>query len=191
MISGNLCISISDHLPSFLLVPHSNNYNNPKQTAYRRDSKRFDRENFILDYLAINWDDILQLDENDVNLSLSLLLSKIDELLDKYMPWKKVTSKDLKKKSKPWITNDIFNKLKLKSKIYGKYIKCKSSQVDLKNTLLANYKSLKNEITLLMHTSKKDNRYFTNNRKSLCKTWEGIKEIINLNPIWAGLLRAL
>ena len=184
MISGNLCISISDHLPSFLLVPHSNNYNNPKQTAYRRDSKRFDRENFILDYLAINWDDILQLDENDVNLSLSLLLSKIDELLDKYMPWKKVTSKDLKKKSKPWITNDIFNKLKLKSKIYGKYIKCKASQVDLKNTLLANYKSLKNEITLLMRTSKKDyyNRYFTNNRKSLRKTWEGIKEIINLKP---------
>ena len=43
---------------------------------------------------------------------------------------------------------------------------------------------LKNEVTSLLRTSKRDyyNRFFTNNRKNLRKTWEGIKNIINVKP---------
>ena len=98
------------------------------------------------------------------------------------MPWKKETKVELKRKVKPWITEEIFRKLKLKSKTFKKYIKCKNTQGNLKNTLFTKYKSLKNEITSLLRNSKKDyyNRYFTNNKRSLRKTWEGIKEIINI-----------
>ena len=183
MISGNLCISISDHLPSFLVVPCNNQYQLPKQSIYKRDVKHFDRAEFILDFFDINWDDILQLNMNDVNLSLSLFLEKLDQLFDKHMPWKKVTISELKRKMKPWVTTEISRKIRLKSKTYEKYIKCKKSQGNLKNILLQEYKSLKNEITLLIRNSKKNyyENYFTNNKKNLRKTWEGIKEIINLH----------
>ena len=45
MISGNLSIAISDHLPSFLLVPNENECRSLKQKIVRRDTKNFDREN--------------------------------------------------------------------------------------------------------------------------------------------------
>ena len=182
IISGNLCVSISDHLPSFLLIPRGNQYNLPKQSIYRRDTKHFDRADFILDYFEVDWDELLHLNKNDVNFSLSSFLAKLEELLDKHLPWKKITKVELKRKAKPWITEELFHKIKLKSKTFGKYIKCKDTQRNLKNALLTEYKSLKNEVTLLLRNSKKDyyNRYFTNNKKSLRKTWEGIKAIINI-----------
>ena len=98
------------------------------------------------------------------------------------MPWKKVSKIELKRKTKPWVTNEIFNKIRLKSKTYEKYIKCKDTQNNLKHVLFDEYKILKNEITSLLRSSKKDyyRRYFTNNRNNIRKTWEGIKEIINL-----------
>lgn len=181
IISGNLSISISDHLPSFLFVPNDNQHHVPRQTIYRRDTKNFDRNNFILDFLEINWDETLQLDKGDVNISLSSFLNKFNQLLDEHMPLKKTPSKELKRKVKPWVTNEILHKIKMKSKIFKKYSQCKSTQPYLKNILHTEYKSLKNEITSLLRLSKKNyyNRYFTNNKNNLRKTWEGIKEIIN------------
>ena len=61
-VSGNLCISISDHLPSFLLLPRANKYHTSRHTTYKRDTKNFDRENFILDFLDIDWDELLKLE---------------------------------------------------------------------------------------------------------------------------------
>ena len=55
--SGNLTIGISDHLPSFMIVPKKNQNHLPKKhNYYKRDTKNFDRENFILDFLAIDWE---------------------------------------------------------------------------------------------------------------------------------------
>ena len=80
MISGNLCIAISDHLPSFLLVPQGKQHHLPKNSVYRRDTKLFDRDDFILDFLGVDWDGLLELNKNDVNLSLSSFLGKFNEL---------------------------------------------------------------------------------------------------------------
>ena len=98
------------------------------------------------------------------------------------MPWKKLNKTELKRKVKPWVTDKIIRKIKLKSKTYEKYVKCKKIQGNLKNTLFTEYKSLKNEISAQLRDSKKEyyGRYFTKNKKNLRKTWVGIKEIINL-----------
>lgn len=72
MKSGNLTVGISDHLPSFFIVPKKNQNHMPKkQNLYTRDTNKFDRENFLLDYLAINWDESLEADKNDTNHSLA------------------------------------------------------------------------------------------------------------------------
>ena len=86
MRSGNLTLAISDHLPSFFVVPRDNQNHMPKkQNLYTRKTKNFDRINFILDYLEIDWDKILELNKNDVNISSDIFLTKINELLDKYI----------------------------------------------------------------------------------------------------------
>ena len=48
--------------------------------------------------------------------------------------------------------------------------------------MFTEFKTLKNEIASLIRLNKKDyyNRFFINNKKKLRKTWEGIKEIINI-----------
>ena len=54
MKTGNLSIKISDHLPSFMIVPNQNQNHLPKTyNLYSHKSKNFDKENFILDYFEI------------------------------------------------------------------------------------------------------------------------------------------
>ena len=181
MRSGNLSIAISDHLPSFFIIPKDNQNHAPKrQNLYTRKTKNFDRENFIYDYLDINWNEILQTNKNDVNTSLQIFLTKINELLDKYMPLRKMTKSEYKRKFKPWITDQILEKISNKNKLLKKSIKTKDPA--RKNQWEREYKTLKNEITALTRQSKKDyyHQYFTDNIKNLQKIWKGIKEIINI-----------
>ena len=64
IISGNLTANISDHLPQLSIIPNmfghipGNKYN-----IYERDWSKFDRENFILDYFSVGWEDLLKIDE--------------------------------------------------------------------------------------------------------------------------------
>ena len=76
-ISGNLTVTISDHLPLFMNV--SNVFSNPpsnKANIFERDWSNFDQENFILDYFSIDWDVALKLDKQNVNYSTESFLNK-------------------------------------------------------------------------------------------------------------------
>ena len=83
-------MTISDHLPQFMIVP--NVFSNPspiKANVFERDWSNFDQENFILDYFSIDWDVVLKLDEQNVNYSTESFLDKINSLLSNYAPLKK------------------------------------------------------------------------------------------------------
>merc|ERR1712080_247183 len=99
--SGNLQLAISDHLPSFLIIPKDNQNHLPrKHNLYTRRTKDFDKTNFILDYLSIDWDNILEVDKNDTNHSMGIFMEKINSLLDRYMPLRKVSNKEYKRRFK-------------------------------------------------------------------------------------------
>ena len=118
MKSGNLTLGISDHLPSFFLVPRDNQKPySKKQNLYTRKTKSFDKLGFIGDYLSIDWDTELEQNKNDVNISLKIFLTKINDLLDIYMPLRKVTQKKYKKRFKPWITDRILSKINEKNRL--------------------------------------------------------------------------
>ena len=104
----------------------------------------------------------------------------MNALIDKYVPLVKVTQKEFKRKYKPWITNDILRRISDKNKVFKRYVKCNIA--DVKKTLHEQYKTLKNEITFLTRNGKKSyyEKYFSNNKDNLRKTWQGIKEIINV-----------
>ena len=139
------------------------------------------RVNFILDYLDIDWDAILQANKNNVNLSMEIFMTKITELLDKYVPLRKLTQKEYKRRFKPWITDKLLDKIEKKNKAFRKYMNCKGT-LEIKTQMHIEFKIIKNEITNLTRQSKKEyyKQYFTENSANLQKIWKGIKDIINI-----------
>ena len=127
----------------------------------KRNMKNFDRQNFILDYLSTDWDELIEIEKNDVNYSLSNFFHKTNELLDKYVPNKKVSHREFKRKYKPWITDEVLTKIKNKNKTFKQFVKCKD--VNQKNIIHESYKRIKNEITFLIRNNKKKyyDDYFT------------------------------
>ena len=49
-----------------------------KSNIYERDWSKFERENSILDYFSINWEDLLKIDEQNVDNSTQIYLEKIN-----------------------------------------------------------------------------------------------------------------
>ena len=86
-ISGNLTATISDIFSS----PLSN-----KSNIYERDWSNFDQENFILDYFSIDWKEMLKIEEQNIDYSTEIFLNKINELLDNFAPFKKISKYKLK-----------------------------------------------------------------------------------------------
>ena len=82
--SGNLTISISDHLAQFLIIPEESYKLPKKNNMFKRDTKNFDRENFILDLLNVDWPSIISGDKKDPNYSINSFEDTINALLDKY-----------------------------------------------------------------------------------------------------------
>ena len=175
--SGNLKVSISDHLPSFLIVPIEEKQHKPQsKIQYKRDTRNFSKDDFILDYLNIDWDSELELERNDVNFSTEKLFSKMTDIIDKHMPVRKLTAKERKQTLKPWITPAILAKITTKNKLYKKLTKTKSIETQFQ------FNKIKNEITSLTRKSKERyyKNYFEKHNKNLRKIWSGIKEIINV-----------
>ena len=112
IISGNLTATISDHLPQFLFAP--NILSNPsynRSNIFERDWSKFNKENFILDYFEKNWSDVLQLDQQNVDLSIESFLNNMNSILDSNALFKRVNKYKLRFKTKTWITPALHKSL--------------------------------------------------------------------------------
>ena len=180
MISGNLTTAISDHLPSFLILPKTNYQHLPKKhNIFKRNTKNFDRDYFLLDMLSIGWDDKISYD--DANTSFNEFYGEIETLLDKHMPLKKITQKQYKRQFKPWISNEIIANCKQRDRIHHEYSKTKDTTK--KSTIFAEYKIVRNSIVNKIRQSKSSyyREYFNKHNKDIRKVWIGIKRIVNIN----------
>ena len=71
--------TISDHLPEVAIIPNMFcNISGNKSNIYERDWSKFDRENFILDYFSVDWEDLLKIDELNADNSTKIYLNKIN-----------------------------------------------------------------------------------------------------------------
>ena len=139
IISGNLTVPISDHLPQFSVTPNMfGNIPSNKSNIYERGWSKFDRENFVLHYLSVDWEDLLNIDELNTDNSTKMLLDKINILLDTYAPLKRVQKCKLKFKSKPWITLSLQKSTSVKNKLLTNFINKKDPI--LKEEYHTNYK---------------------------------------------------
>ena len=104
-----------------------------------------------MDILAVDWNSTIV--ENNADLSFNQFLTKINKVIDQYMPLKKMSNREYKRRFKPWITNGILNSISRKNKLYNKYSKLKD---EVKKKLVHDeYKILKNNISELIRKSKK------------------------------------
>ena len=105
----------------------------------------------------------------------------IETLLDTYAPIQKLAKAELKLKSKPWLTKGIMNSIKKKNIIYKKSIKAKNSAE--KKIFYNEFKHYRNLVAKLSRISKAKHyhHYFTDHKKNMLKTWEGIKLLVNTN----------
>ena len=86
-VSGNITTSISDHLPQFLLIPNINikDLLPKKHNLFKSDMKNFNKEDFILDLLEVDWDQTLQINNNDPNFSFENFYQKVNGIIDTYL----------------------------------------------------------------------------------------------------------
>ena len=125
-ISGNIIYDISDHLPNFLIINKLSSF--PKKTKmYKRDYSKFDKTALIYELSDINWTDVLYNDNisNNSNTLFQNFYNHITLCIDKHVPLRKLTRKEIKSVSKPWITPGIIESSKIKNNLYKKYLSTK------------------------------------------------------------------
>ena len=114
--------------------------------------KRFDQENFILDYFSVDWEYLLKIDELNADNSTKIYLDKINILLDTYALLKKINKYKLKFKSKTCITLGLQKSISVKNKLLANFINKKDPI--LKEEFHTNYKKYRNLLSTLMKKSK-------------------------------------
>ena len=181
--SGNILIEISDHLIQFLILEgYSKEKTLPDVNIMKRDFRNFNEREFSESLDIMDWNKICNLELNDPNLSCKNFIDGITYLLDEFAPYKKVTKKELKLMTKPWISKDILKKCKDRDSILKQISKENNTinKINLRNE----YKTLRNEIT----KNKRDNKkayytiYFEKNKNKSSKIWKGIRDLVNLKP---------
>ena len=95
---------ISDHLPNFIIITK---YTLPSsKKSYKRDST-YNESNLINNLNLINWEEIFGTEKTPDKLFDSFY-DKISEIVDLHVPViVQLSKKEMKTKSKPWITPAI------------------------------------------------------------------------------------
>ena len=128
----------------------------------------------------MDWAEVLNIASgvSDVNTVFQNFYLCISDVINKYVPLRKLSRKEIKSLSKPWVTPCIKTSIKVKEKFYKCFVETRNIY------FLTKYKSYRNKITQLLKVSKKSyyHNYFIANSKNVKKTWTGIKELITLKP---------
>ena len=177
---GNIVSSISDHYSQFCHLDLFSSSGANKKTTYSRDWRNFNQQRFAYELSNFSWNEITS-EDIDTNTSTARFYNKITDLLDQMAPIKKLTKKEKGLLERPWITFGILNSIKSRDCSHNDFLKEKDPS--LKVSKFETYKIKRNILTTLIRQSKKDYycKYFLENQSNLKKTWEGIRNIININ----------
>ena len=130
----------------------------------------------------IDWDQILSIEGNDPNISINNLHQHINYLLDEFATYKKLSKKEYKLKSKPWINRNILTEMKKRDKLLHKYCKAKDKDSFYAQPIYEDFKSIRNSLTKMKRDSKINyyRKYFEANKNKASAIWKGISSIVNI-----------
>ena len=141
---------------------------------YKRDYSNFSEDSFRDDVSIHNFKNYFE-NVNDKFINFFFFSWKA---VLKDMPLKKLTPKEIKLESKPWITADLNKMIKIRNKLFQR----KKRQPNNENNKRL-YNLFRNRVIRELKKSKQNyyNEYFEVNNNNIKKTWEGIRSIVNIN----------
>ena len=86
----------------------------PQTNLYERDWSKFKQENFIIDYFDKYWTDLIQIDQQNANLSTDYFLKNINSILDTHALLKKFININKSFKQNPGLLLPFRNPFLLK-----------------------------------------------------------------------------
>ena len=146
--SGNLTAQISDHLFQFVILEGFFKELVPRKiNIFERNYQNFNEREFNEALTNMDWDQILSIEGNDPNISMNNLHQHINYLLDEFAPYKKLSKKEYKLKSKPWINRNIPTEMKKRDKLLHKYCKAKDKDSFCAQAIYEDFKFIRNSLT--------------------------------------------
>ena len=141
------------------------------------------KKKFILDYLSVDWENLIISNNENVDQSFLSFLTKFSSILDLCAPLKNISKQKLKFRNNPWITLGLQKSISIKNHLLAKYITLKD--VTLKNEAQIKSKQYRTLLSTLMQESKKSyfTNYFQNNLNDLKHIWKGIKNLISIKEL--------
>ena len=168
---------ISDHLPVLAQVKLKCT-SVPKQYVMKRDMKKFDKLEYVND-LKSELEPLINKTFDNVDDLVHIFLEKYNKIVDKHAPNKKLSIKESKLETKPWISSALLKSINTKNRLFRKFVKTKTEQSK------QNYKTYRNKLTHITRIYK--NRYYSklfSSSNSDPKTlWKNVQNIIKFKPI--------
>ena len=140
---------------------------------FKRNYSTFSEDSFRDDVSIQNFDNNFE----NVNDRFKDFYLRLKGCVERHAPLKKLTSKEVKLKHKPWISADINKMIKIRNKLFQRK-KRQSNNLEIKRL----YNLFRNRANRELKKAKKKyyTKYFEENNSNIKKTWEGIRSIINI-----------
>ena len=174
--SGNIVFPLTDHLPNFLSIDSIQPLpSNDRQ--FKRDFLKPYEEALISDFQHIDWPNLFHGMDN-INDIFYCFITKSSEIINSHVPLGKLSRKEIKFRSKPWITPGIRTSINTKNRLHRKLIRTRNQ------CLYAKYKPFRHKLNHLIKISKKlyFEDFFRYNKSNIKIIWKGIKQIVALKP---------
>ena len=124
IVSGNLTVSLSDHIPQFAIIPlKQKNYLPKNHNIKIRDFDNIDYDKINYELSSINWNFTNNSKNSDVNQDTLTFINDVNSIIDKYAPLRKIKNKEYKLRNKPWVTKGILKSIKIKDNLFQRLSK--------------------------------------------------------------------
>jgi len=98
---------------------------------YKHDYSHFSEETFVDEVSHLDFSSVYNSNLN-TNGKFDLFYDHIYSVCKKHVPYKRLSKKEVKISSKPWITREILAKMNYRDKLYSKLLKSKQPDPNLR-----------------------------------------------------------
>ncbi|XP_057295684.1 uncharacterized protein LOC130624132 [Hydractinia symbiolongicarpus] len=179
--SGNIISSISDHFPQFLIINKQHVLPPPPtKRSPIPDWNKFNQELFSQKISAIDWNELLCLNELDPSKSFDIFHTFVNNCINECVPLKKSFTRNNTNSHKEWITTGILTSIRKRDALHKQFIKEKDPFI--KSLLHTSFKKYRNKLVTLCRISKSNfyKQFFIKNKNNSKAIWDGVRSIISL-----------
>ena len=172
--SGNLTYPDSDHHATFVIFDAYKSTKIENSVKYRRFLNKVNDNELIYDFDMSDWNQLVYEEEN-IDIAVENLNNRLLSLCDKHAPLKKLSNRQNKYLTKPWIDRELADEIKKKNRLYVK--KCNvPSEINRRN-----FNNARNQVTSKIRLKKKKyfQDYFNKFKTNSKRMWDGINLALN------------